>query len=81
MSTVVAETNPRLNITISPHDLKMLKLWGYVHGKPAGTYASQILAARIEANRDTIMLLLRDVAELEGISVDELKTKILGDDD
>lgn len=81
LKELVAGQNPKLTIVISPYDLKKLKLWAWTHGKSPSAYAGQILAARIGANIDYIEARLRDCAQLENISVEELIAEILNEDD
>lgn len=75
------DANIRVNISLSPHDFERLKLWALSHGKTATGYASQIVAARIEANHQIIDQQIKSLAESKGISVEELKQLALSEED
>lgn len=44
----------QFTITLGIKNYEDLKDWAHCHGKTVAEYASQILAARIEANQETI---------------------------
>jgi len=75
------ERTPRIGITLSPYELRMLTLWAKIHGRPRSTYAAQIIGARIEANAETIRRELAEIARVEGCSIDELEARWLGESD
>lgn len=58
--------------------MRKLICWAKAHGKPAATYAAQIIGARIEANIDTIDKMMGDIAEFEGINKEQLQKQWLG---
>jgi len=74
---------PRITVQLSETEYKLLTLWAKWHGRQAATYASQIIGARIEANRSVIGELVAEAAKLNGITVEEQIDAWLtgGDDD
>lgn len=72
---------PRIIIQLSEQEMQLLELWAKWHGRPAATYASQILAAQIEANTNNIMSLVDHAAEMKGVERSNLITEWLGDDE
>jgi hypothetical protein len=49
----------QFTVTLGECDYRDLQLWAFAHGKTPAEYASQILAARIETNQETILKLIR----------------------
>lgn len=72
---------PRMTVQLSDAEYKLLTLWAKWHGRQPATYASQIIGARLEANRGVIDELVEAAAKLNGISKDEQIAIWLGDDD
>ena len=70
---------PRVNLQLSPYQMELLELWAAWNNRPPATYASQILAARLEANRETIMGLVDHAAERDGVTRDEMIERWLGE--
>jgi hypothetical protein len=70
----------RLTISLSLFEMRKLTCWAKAHGKPASTYAGQILGARIEANISTIDQMMIDIAKFQGIEVEQLEKQWLGID-
>ena len=68
----------KVTITLSAFEMRKLWCWAKAHGKPAATYAAQIIGARIEANIGTIDQMMVDIAEFEGISKEQLESRWLG---
>jgi len=81
--TLMAGDNPqtRILIQLSEADTRLLTLWAKVHGRPRSTFAAQIVASRVEANLDIIKKQVAEYASAKGISVNELESQWLGDDD
>jgi hypothetical protein len=77
----MADQSNRIAITLSPYETKMLKLWAAIHGRPPSTYAAQIIGARIESNAELIRREIGEMARMEGVSVEEIEVKILGESD
>ncbi|NEQ64518.1 MAG: hypothetical protein F6K21_03250 [Symploca sp. SIO2D2] len=67
----------RITISLSAFEYRKLICWAKAHGKPAATYAGQIIGARIEANISTIDEMMRDIAKFEGIGVEDLEQQWL----
>ena len=62
---------PRIQIQLSEQSLRLLTLWSAFHGRPVGTFASQIVSTGIEAHIDVIDNLIRKSAETNGITYQE----------
>lgn len=77
----MSDQSNRVAITLSPYELRMLKLWAAIHGRPPSTYAAQLIGAKIESNADLIRREVADIARVEGISVEELEARWLGQSD
>lgn len=74
--TVFAEQMPKtykFQIQLSEFDMRWLTYWANLHGRPKGTFASQIIGARIEANIELIRSMMSNHARHENISTDELE--------
>lgn len=69
----------RTNITLPKYHHDWLKIWAWVKGTGFTTLAANIVAARVEANRDDIIVMLSYRAEQMGITVDDLIARILAD--
>lgn len=71
--------NERLTISLSEDEYELLKLWATWHGKPAATYAGQIIGARLEANRELIENLVENAARNRGKSYEDLRKEWLSE--
>lgn len=69
----MAEDNIRFSITLSPYDYRKLKLWAKLRGRSPAAFAAQIIAARIEANFESINQQLEEYARYKNISIEELE--------
>ena len=58
---------------------RRLRLWAFAKGTSKSALAQNILQARIECNEDEIDGLLREIADLKGMEVDDLISEILAD--
>lgn len=67
----------RFPISLPPWHEKRLLWWAYIKGVTKTSLAQNTLQARIEANDDQIQSALEELAADEGVSVDDLKAKIL----
>ena len=76
----MAEQPNRIAITLSPYELRMLKMWAALHGRPPATYAAQIIGARIEGNAELIRREIGEMARMEGVTVEEIEARIIGED-
>lgn len=76
----MAEQN-RVAVTLSPYQLKMLKMWAAINGRAPSTFAGQIISNRLESNAEMIRREFAAMAESEGVTPDDLLAKILGDND
>jgi hypothetical protein len=72
---------PRMTIQLPEHQMKLLNLWGRLNGRPATTFASQIVSSQIEANAPSIMEGIKIAARMEGVTEDEIIERWLGDSD
>jgi hypothetical protein len=81
METMPPIENTRLNVVISRYYLKRLKYWAGLGGKTPSAFAGQILAARIEANFEDIDKQLVDAANTLGVTVEDLKRALDGDEE
>jgi hypothetical protein len=70
---------PRFPISLPPWHEKRLIWWAYLKGTSKTSLAQNTLQARIEANDSMIQAGLLELAEDQGISVDDLKRQILED--
>ncbi|NEO86457.1 MAG: hypothetical protein F6J87_19685 [Spirulina sp. SIO3F2] len=77
----MSNDSKRLLITISDYDERMLTFWAKLHGKPKSTYAGHLVAGQIEAKAPAIRTEMEYVAKTEGISVEELESRWLGEAD
>jgi hypothetical protein len=77
MNALIMADPLRITISLSAYEGRKLICWAKIHGKPKATYAAQIIGARIEANLDTIYDQMKDIAEHQGISVQELEQRWL----
>jgi hypothetical protein len=75
----MAEDNVRFSITLSPYDFRKLKLWAKLRGRSPAAFAAQIIAARVEANFETINQQLAEYARYNNISVEELEASLDSD--
>ena len=73
----VAEKKRRFSIGLPPWHEKRLIWWSYIKGVSKTGLAQNTLQARIEANDDQIQTALAELAEDQGLSVDDLKRQIL----
>ena len=80
-SADMATRHPRLTIQLASHQAKLLTLWARFNGRPATTFASQILASRIEANASGIEESVKIAARMEGVTEDEIIERWLGESD
>lgn len=71
----------RITITLSSYEARKLICWAKIHGRPKATYASQIIGSRIEANLESICAQMQDIADHEGISIQELERRWLTEED
>lgn len=71
----------RITIALSELDNHQLIIWGRLHGKSKGAYASQILSSRISANRDEIIDDLTKLAEIKGKTIEEVEAELLQEDE
>ncbi|MGI0501393.1 hypothetical protein [Limnospira platensis] len=69
----------RTNITLPKYHHDWLKLWAWAKGTGFTTLAGNIVAARVEANRDDIIVMLSYRAAQMGITVDDLIAQILSE--
>lgn len=69
----MAEDNVRFSITLSPYDFRKLKLWAKLRGRPPAAFAAQIIAARLEANFESINQQIAEYARYKNISIEELE--------
>ena len=60
---------------------RRLRLWAFAKGTSKAALAQNILQARIECNEDEIDGLLKEIAEIKGMEVDDLISEILASDD
>ncbi|NEO34480.1 MAG: hypothetical protein F6K36_29590 [Symploca sp. SIO3C6] len=67
------EDNIRVNISLSPNDVRRLRYWARLHGKTHTAYAAQVIATRIEENFEALEKQLAELAKRKGISVEQLK--------
>lgn len=71
----------RLNIAIPAFHKQWLLIWAYLKGVSPTGLAGNILQARIETNLDQIMLMLESRANDLGLTSEELKNKIINNND
>jgi len=71
----------RITLKIPAWHKKILDEWAALKGTAPTTLAGNILQARIEANHDQIVTMLKSRAEDEGLTVEEFIKKIVNDSD
>ena len=67
----------RFSVGLPSWHEKRLLWWAYIKGVTKTSLAQNTLQARIEANDSQIQTALEELAEDQGVSVDELKKQIL----
>ena len=75
LSKLIPEV-PRQGIQLPPWHYRYLLLWAYAKGQSRAGLIANITAARIEANRSEIERMIAELAELNGLTSDELKAMI-----
>ena len=75
----VASNQKRFPIKLPPWHEKRLIWWAYVKGTTKTTLGQNVIQARVEVNEAQIDEMLADIAADIGISVTDLKQKILDD--
>lgn len=53
------------------------KLWAFAKNRPISKLIVDVFEARIEANKDDIEMMVRDIAEQRGITYEELVSQIM----
>jgi hypothetical protein len=76
MSTTDKKT--RVTIQVPEYHYRRGKLWAWVKGQPLTTLASNVFAARVEANEEEIERMIENRARELGKTTEELITEILG---
>lgn len=76
MSTI--DKKIRITIQVPEYHYRRAKIWGWVKGQPLTTLASNVFAARVEANEDEIDRMIENRAKDLGKTKDELIDEILG---
>lgn len=62
------------------HD-KWGRLWAFAKNRPISKLIIDVVEARIEANRNEIEEMIRDIAKQRGITYEELVNEVLSADD
>ena len=70
----------RVAVTLSPYQMRMLRMWAALNGRPPSTFAAQILSSRIESNLDLIRTEFEEMAKVSGLTPDEMLQHLYGDD-
>ena len=65
----------RLTIQLSEAEFRLLEDWSNWHGRPRSTFASQIIGSRLATNSALIKELVRDEAERQEITIQELRSR------
>lgn len=71
----------KITLNIPAWHKRRLNEWAAIKGVSPTTLAANILQARIEANHEQIMAMLRSRSEDEGLTVKEFIKKIVNDSD
>lgn len=71
----------RTSVIIPKYHYDLLKLWAYFKCTGVSSLSQNIIQARVEVNYEQIMLMLESRANDLGLTPEELKNKIINNND
>ncbi len=74
--------NRRLSLNpFSDFHYKWGKLWAFAKNRSLAKMIVDVFEARVEANREDIELMIRDIAEQRGLTYEELVAQVMDSDE